>query len=307
MRDPAHGIVTIDSDDAVGACYLRLRFTSESGLHYKNITLTVHEVATPGDQSKSWAQTDGVIQPDAPSFLTYDFFFDSTQYHNGDWLAFCTYDWYRTGPMLNVIEQGSGGLSNCSFDVNNIVVTDAYDTDTASRHFLVIQDDEVPVIHADITAHQFGNANTWDNITYKVYLRALGAGSGTYGPWGIVKTLAGSTDAVDIPLDQQHRLENWTGPTGPTGPVRGVYAFNVMATAYTGLASGSWCDGLPEVDPNQVTVNVISSGLGDCTAGADATYDIATVAGSSAKFEFYGPTTSSPDIALRNTDRKSVV
>ena len=80
-----------------------------------------------------------------------------------------------------------------------------------------------------------------------------------------------------------------------------MYAFDVSATAYQAYTSGHWCDGQPDVTPGAVEVTSISSGTGDCNATVNATYNITSTNGSSARFEFYGPTTSAPDISLRNT------
>ena len=78
--------------------------------------------------------------------------------------------------MGHIVEEGDGLHRGSPFVVNNLVVTDAYDTATNSRNFVVVQDDEAPVIDAAITAHPYGDSR--DTITYAVWLWNFGANPG---------------------------------------------------------------------------------------------------------------------------------
>lgn len=282
-------------DEAVGQAYLRLIFPYNLYIAYSDITLHVEETAGHEDQEEDWTQSQGQMSSSGsyPNMYTnWDFGFTSTEYHNGDWEASCTYHWKRYNMMLQVIEEGDASVDGFEFTLNNIVVTDAYDAETDSKNFLISQGDESPVVHAAITAHPYGDAR--DTITYRVYLYSLTASQSSLGPWTFTDTLAGTTDSIDLTLD-----DTLTG--NPEAPTRGVYAFDVEAVAYYAYTGGHWCDGLPEVEPDSVAITALTASAGDCTATVSALYDIATSDGTSAKLEFYGPTTSSSDITLRNT------
>ncbi len=272
--------------------YLRITFPYSWNYTYSDITLHAEQPGYDG-QEQDWTQNQGQMSSTGffPNmWINWDFQFTSSVFHNGDWQFTFNYQWHRW-EMGHIVEEGDGCIEDRPFVVNNLVVTDAYDTATNSRNFVVVQDDEAPVIHAAITAHPYGDSR--DTITYAVWLWNFGANPGQSGPWTVTKTLAGASDSMDIALDQAH--------SGNPKPARGVYAFDVQATAYTAYTSGVWCDGDPSVECDAVEVTGISSSTNDCTATADATYEIAVTNGSSAKFEFFGPTTSSPDISLRNT------
>ncbi len=272
-------------DEAVGQAYLRVSFPKEYSIWYSNIALSIIEVAGHEDQSASWTQSQGQMSSSGmyPNLReNWDFGLTSTNYHNGDWEATCTYHWIRYNIWGQIVEEGDSSISDCPFVLNNIVVTDAYDTATNSKNFLVVRDGSVPQIHAAISAHFYGDAR--DTITYQVYLRTFDTSPSTLGPWTFTDTLSGATDSIDLTLD-----DTLTG--NPEAPNRGVYAFDVVANAYYAYTSGHWCDGKPAVTPDTVTVD-IDDETGEKLL-ADATYTVSTKAGSSTLLELFGPTEQS--------------